>query len=51
MKSFFYIYNAENKLVELLAENLIGRNAAELEKLAYEIANKHNGTVKIVRKK
>ena len=51
MRSFFYIYNAENKLVDMLAENLIGRNAAELEKLAYEIATKHNGTVKIVRKK
>jgi|694.fasta_scaffold141772_6 hypothetical protein len=50
MRTTFYIYNEENKLVSVLAHNSIGRTVAELEVEAHAIAKQHNGRVEIVRK-
>jgi len=51
MRTTFYIYNSENKIVSVLAHNFIGRTVAELEIEAGAIAKQHNGRVeKVVRK-
>ena len=50
MRTTFYIYNEENKLVSVLAHNFIGRTVVELEVEARAIAKQHNGRVEIVRK-
>ena len=51
MRTTFYIYNSENKIVSVLAHNFIGRTLAELEAKASETAALHNGRVeKVVRK-